>query len=64
MEIEGTEMCHDNKNREDTWQHAASGDVRRGNDFNYNRRMRDDEGRGRQHDTIVEIVTVAEAKCT
>ena len=26
--------------------------------------MREDEGRGRQHDTIVEIVTVAEAKHT
>ena len=57
-------MCHDNKNREDTCQHAVSSDVQRGNDYNYNRRMRDDEGRGRWHDTIIEIVTVAEAKHT
>jgi hypothetical protein len=42
---------------------ADSGGVQHGNDYNNNRRMRN-EGRGRRHDTVVKIVRVTVAKHT
>jgi hypothetical protein len=42
---------------------ADRGDVRRGNDYNNNRKV-SNEGRGRRRDTVVEMVTVTVAKHT